>query len=213
MFMDATCKINVPYISDDQLTLHGISSCLDAAPAHKLNYNLWKTNSSEPSVSFSMAYNSSAIYLKYYVTETEARAIVKQTNGHVWEDSCVEFFIALDDAGYYNIEVNCAGVSRVGYGANKHQRNLLNEKDIQKYLFTSAMQHNSNGVAQWELYMVVSWRLFRHHKVAVRGRQFRANFYKCGDKLQQPHYLSWSNIVAEAPDFHLPQFFGLLNFE
>ncbi|WP_350005689.1 carbohydrate-binding family 9-like protein, partial [Phocaeicola dorei] len=45
------------------------------------------------------------------------------------------------------------------------------------------------------------------------GMVVRANFYKCGDELQKPHFLSWSPIKIEKPDFHRPDFFGLLEFE
>jgi len=37
-----------------------------------------------------------------------------------------------------------------------------------------------------------------------------ANFYKCGDGLSKPHYLSWKPIVAEKPDFHRPEFFSTI---
>lgn len=43
------------------------------------------------------------------------------------------------------------------------------------------------------------------HAVALRG-----NFYKCGDLTAEPHYLSWSPIAFERPNFHLPEFFGEL---
>lgn len=34
-----------------------------------------------------------------------------------------------------------------------------------------------------------------------------ANFYKCGDDLPAPYYLSWNKIIAPKPDFHYPDFF------
>ena len=40
-----------------------------------------------------------------------------------------------------------------------------------------------------------------------------ANFYKCGDKLQTPHFLSWNPIDLEKPNFHCPEFFGMLRFK
>ena len=40
----------------------------------------------------------------------------------------------------------------------------------------------------------------------------KANFYKCGDKLSVPHYLSWNPVTTEKPDFHRPEYFGLLEF-
>jgi hypothetical protein len=47
----------------------------------------------------------------------------------------------------------------------------------------------------------------------LKGKTCRANFYKCGDDLPEPHFLSWNNIIADKPDFHLPQYFGTLTFE
>lgn len=38
----------------------------------------------------------------------------------------------------------------------------------------------------------------------------KANFYKCGDETSVPHYVSWSPIEVENPDFHRPEFFGEL---
>ena len=40
----------------------------------------------------------------------------------------------------------------------------------------------------------------------------RANFYKCGDGTSVPHFLSWSHIETETPDFHCPEFFGNMHF-
>jgi hypothetical protein len=45
------------------------------------------------------------------------------------------------------------------------------------------------------------------------GATLRANFYKCGDELQVPHFLSWNPIGVETPDFHRPEFFGKLVLE
>ena len=41
----------------------------------------------------------------------------------------------------------------------------------------------------------------------------KANFYKCGDRLKQQHYLSWNPIDLPRPNFHCPEFFGELTFE
>ena len=44
-------------------------------------------------------------------------------------------------------------------------------------------------------------------------KTLRANLYKCGDKLCSPHFLSWSKVELEKPNFHSPQFFGELTFD
>jgi hypothetical protein len=41
----------------------------------------------------------------------------------------------------------------------------------------------------------------------------RGNFYKCGDSLSVPHFLSWQPIDNPTPNFHLEKFFGELDFE
>ena len=45
------------------------------------------------------------------------------------------------------------------------------------------------------------------------GAQWRANFYKCADETSHPHWLTWSPVNRPEPDFHLPQFFGIVAFE
>ena len=44
------------------------------------------------------------------------------------------------------------------------------------------------------------------------GLQARGNFYKCGDRLPVPHYLSWAPIGTPKPDFHRPEYFDRLIF-
>jgi hypothetical protein len=41
----------------------------------------------------------------------------------------------------------------------------------------------------------------------------RGNFYKCGDELGVPHFVSWTKIKTDSPAFHMPEFFGGLEFE
>ena len=53
-----------------------------------------------------------------------------------------------------------------------------------------------------------------HSQIAtLDGARMTANFYKCGDKLQTPHFLSWNRIDLPSPNFHRPDFFGTLEFE
>lgn len=54
---------------------------------------------------------------------------------------------------------------------------------------------------------------FMHDIKSLSGKTIRANFYKCGDALKKPHFLSWSPINIEKPDFHRPDFFGEITFE
>lgn len=54
--------------------------------------------------------------------------------------------------------------------------------------------------------------LFMHSLTDWSGLKAKVNLYKCGDKLSQPHFLSWKPISAPKPDFHLPEFFEQIKF-
>ena len=44
------------------------------------------------------------------------------------------------------------------------------------------------------------------------GGTWRANLYKCAGSSSHPHWLTWSPVDFERPDFHLKQYFGVLRF-
>jgi hypothetical protein len=70
------------------------------------------------------------------------------------------------------------------------------------------------GDFTWTLTVAVPIEAFSLSPVtALSGRTLRANFYKCGDELPTPHFLSWSPIKTPKPSFHEPRFFGDLFFE
>ena len=104
-----------------------ISAALDNNVKHLLNFAPWPAFPYKPDASVTVLHNGQCIFLKYYITEEAVRAAAGNINGNVWEDSCVEFFIAFDEKGYYNIEMNCIGTILVGFGKDKNDRVLLSE--------------------------------------------------------------------------------------
>ncbi len=66
----------------------------------------------------------------------------------------------------------------------------------------------------WEVALIIPYAVFFKHQIeSLDEKEIKANFYKCGDELQTPHFLSWNPIKIEKPDFHRPDFFGTLEFE
>jgi len=47
----------------------------------------------------------------------------------------------------------------------------------------------------------------------VKGKLWRANFYQCVDLTSHPHWLTWAPVKYPKPRFHLPEFFGILEFD
>jgi hypothetical protein len=52
---------------------------------------------------------------------------------------------------------------------------------------------------------------FVGHPIESRG-SWRANFYRCGG-ITDAQYACWSPVGTPRPDFHQPNYFGVLEFE
>ena len=197
----------------DDKSIDAISLRLNGLERHELKMVPWATYAYKPTVHFSIAHNNRNIFLKYYVTESNIRANASAINGSVWEDSCVEFFISFDNKGYYNLEFNCIGTALVGFGQGRTGRVQLAAQLIKKIRFQTMIK-NTDDQFEWELILVIPIEIFRSNPISsLKDITARANFYKCGDALPRPHFISWAPIEAESPNFHLPQFFGMLVFE
>jgi hypothetical protein len=185
-------------------------------PFYAVSHANWAEYPYKPEVHFRIAHNGRHIFLNYQVEESDIKAVCGD-NGRVWEDSCMEFFIAFDDENlYYNIECNCIGKLLVGTGVDKNNRShippdLLNRIDRWSGLGDLPVENQSG---KWELSLIIPVDVFSEHSIdALDGKQAKGNFYKCGDNLKIPHFLSWNPIQSENPNFHLPAFFGELSFE
>lgn len=171
----------------------------------------------KPEAVFKIAYSEEEIYIKFYVHESQIRATFIADNGRPWQDSCVEFFVAPDPDSpdiYYNFEMNC-----IGYGI-LHARTpseplVMLEDAIGRIRRLPSLPRKAFGIMEgdfhWTLTVAIPVEVFSLSRVpTLPGRALRANFYKCGDRLPTPHYLSWSPIENSLPTFHQPKFFGTM---
>jgi len=203
--------LSIPYLAEanEPTGIENLSQWLDELPQHAIGYAPWATGAELPEVSFAIAHNSGAILLKYYVHEREIKAAYHQLNDPVYEDSCVEFFIAFNgDAAYYNLEFNCAGTARVQFGPGKQDREFVPAELLESIRYHVSIHNEADAGVYWELTLVIPKEIFMFHPdLQLEQTPASVNFFKCGDGLPQPHFLCWSNIIADSPDFHLPAFF------
>lgn len=210
-------KLAIPAIEADQVPACFSQIQLDYHPIGCVN---WKeAYPYAPQVEFAIACTDHALLLHYRVTEASVRALAGCDNGRVWEDACVEFFsMPGGDDVYYNIECNCTGTLLVGAGTGRSNRqhapkDILDGVSRWASLGTDGFDERI-GECRWEVALVIPFSTFFLHDISsMDGKTIRANFYKCGDKLQTPHFLSWNPIDLPQPDFHCPSFFGILSFE
>ncbi|MCD8301471.1 MAG: hypothetical protein LUC44_00465 [Prevotellaceae bacterium] len=189
-------------------------------PWHSVDCQPWaEAFPYKPQVRFRIAHSGSHILLHYWVSEHVVRAMAEADGGPVWEDSCCEFFIQpMGSPYYYNIECNCAGTLLIGVGQGRAGRTAAPRSVLSQVRRSSSLgsgQLTPRAISQpWELSLIIpAEALFRHAVTTFSGKRFRANFYKCGDRLPRPHFLSWQPISLPKPDFHCPAFFGTLGFE
>lgn len=176
---------------------------------------MWSSDGYQPDVMFRIGYSNNCIYLKYSVLEDDITSVYLNTNDLVYEDTCVEFFIAIgDDAKYYNIEFNRLGTCFMAYTGSKHDMVTLPAEVISNIRTQSKALHPNHGFKYgWQLTLVIPATVFIHHPgIELEKLVCRGNFYKCGDKLNKPHFLSWNNVVSQVPNFHKPEYFGELLF-
>jgi hypothetical protein len=184
-------------------------------PIGELN---WKDFDYKPDVKFSIAYTDNEILLKYYVTEHWFKAEKTESNQMVYEDSCVEFFISPSTDGiYYNLEFNGIGTCLMGSGTGRRNRLSAGPEVISRIRRKTSAGTKSiaekEGEFSWTITLAIPLNVFIHHKLTeLKGRTLRANFYKCGDKLSVPNYVTWNPVTTERPDYHRPEYFGLLKF-
>ncbi|WP_430811464.1 MULTISPECIES: carbohydrate-binding family 9-like protein [unclassified Carboxylicivirga] len=164
---------------------------------------------------FGITYDEAHFYLRYEVDELHPKAVSTNTNGPVWEDSCVEFFIAFNDGNYYNLEFNCIGTRLAGAGACKADRRRLSPEVVESIVthpsLGSQVIDKEDTPTSWSMDIIIPISIFGDSvEQLAAGQSYRANFYKCGDKQKEMHFLSWNPIANETPNFHLPEHFGLI---
>ena len=145
--------------------------------------------------------------------ETNLRA-VEDENGEVCNDSCMEFFYKPSpwDTRYFNFEINPKGTMHLGLGADRFERTMIAER---KSLDIVTKIDECGWTVKYYIPDNFIEELFPDEEKLSSGNTTyvaKANFYKCGDKTDKPHYAMWSNIETVLGDFHVPDFFGTLVF-
>ncbi len=150
------------------------------------------------------------LYIRMEAQEQEIRATLSGPLDQVCNDSCLEFFFApmSDDKRYFNFECNPLGNLYVGFGAERPTRVRQLVKDPK--IFDIRPFYTDGG---WGVSYTIPGDFIRMYAPDFSFSGTSAgNFYKCGDMTKVRHYLSWSMLTCELPDYHRRQDFGQLVF-
>lgn len=179
----------------------------DKAETGTLSFSPWKKYRKAAETIFKVLKGPEGISVLMNTKEEKLICNCTERNGDVCCDSCMEFFFKPNpwDLRYLNFEFNPAGVMHLGLGADRYDRE---HPDDDMSVFSVESIPN-NGDWTLKFYMPDSFLLKYFDKVAT---VCRGNFYKCGDEAMYRHYAVWSNVEVPEPDFHLADFFGILEF-
>ncbi len=179
----------------------------------------WEDYKYKPDVKFRIAHTENEILLKFYVVEKNPKAVEANTNGDVYKDSCVEFFISPAANGYYyNFEFNCIGTIHLAYGSGRHNREMIDNKIVESIKTLSSLGRKpldlNNGDKEWNVMMVIpKLTMINEQQLNWSNLKAKGNFYKCGDETAEMHFVTWNPVGTENPDYHQYPFFGDLEFE
>lgn len=176
-----------------------------------------------PLTEVKMQYDPENIYVIFRVQDRYVRAVATGINGQVWKDSCVEFFFSPYPGtgnSYLNLEVNCNGIPLMqhheGPRAGTH---FLDVEQCRKIEIASSIQCAvENEITEpltWTLEYRLPFEILAAYPEFVKpapGLCWKANFYKCADESSHPHWMAWSPIDRDQPDFHCPEYFSILSF-
>ena len=177
-----------------------------------------------PKVQAKLMYDEENIYGIFRVDDRYVRSTIREYNGNVSGDSCVEFFFS-PDAGnpehYFNLEINAGGTPLIFYitkpweGVTKLQAEDIDQIEIAHSL-PEVVDPEIQKPTTWFIEFRIPLSMLEKFSKVTRpkaGVVWKANFYKTGSKTSSPNYLTWAFVDHPKPNFHLPEFFGNLKFE
>ena len=172
----------------------------------------------KPQAEAKMVYDDQFIYVIYRVKDRYVRSITQKINGKVWEDSAVEFFFSPEEnnpINYFNLEINCGGTPLF-----HHKKGKPTVEDIQKIEIAASLPKvvdpEITERVTWTMSFKIPLDMLEKYTNVVRpkaGVSWRANFYKIAEINSNKHYITWNEVKNPKPQFHLPQFFWVLNFQ
>lgn len=177
-----------------------------------------------PQTQAKIAYDDSAIYVIFRVEDQYVKAVHAKNQDPVYKDSCVEFFFTPEEdsnEGYFNLEMNCGGTMLFHYQKKPGIRSKrISDAHIDRIKVAHSLPKIVNPEMESRTTWVVEYRIpfsiltdYHQFSLPKQGAKWRANLYKCADDTSHPHWITWAPVDHPEPNFHLPKYFGWLDFD
>lgn len=166
-----------------------------------------------------VGYDKNGLWVCMRAFEKQVRAEYGERNDPVCNDSCLEFFFAplpQQSLMYFNFEINPLGAMYIGFsptGRRADSKKIMDAPSNAYFNMQTTLRLGEREDACWEVCFYVPFAFisrFTPDFDPVSAKKIQANFYKCADKSPSPHWGSWNPVELPRPDFHSPEFFGIL---
>ena len=131
-------------------------------------------------------------------------------NDMVYRDSAMEVFLNFQPEDgrdrYLNFEMNANGAMLSQFG-DRYERRFISDLCKQYVATCTAMIEPE----QWSVTLRIPLELINQlygREVVKEEERFTFNLYKICESKEKEHYVSFTNIPVEKPNFHLPQYFA-----
>lgn len=157
-----------------------------------------------------LAWNENGIFVRLRAHESAPRAVETGDNSPVYQDSCLEFFVnpCPDQVVFCNFETNANGAMYLAFGPEyEPDRTLLSRAAFDNFTLRTKQTETT-----WEVAYQVPVTYFKQFAPGFSlydGLTLPANFYKCGDATEHPHYGCWNPI---RPEVKQPNFYHICDF-
>ena len=194
-----------------------------STPCLGLDHFMGERPEHRPVTEARILYDEAGLSVSFRVEDRYVLATAEKHQDSVCIDSCVEFFFTPGPnvaEGYFNIECNCGGTVLFHHQLSRglHSRPMSLESIGAmgvRHSLPSRVQPEMPGPVTWTVRYRVPYEELERLAPVVRpapGVIWRANVYKCADRSSRPHWLTWSLVDRPKPDFHRPDYFGILRF-
>lgn len=214
-------SLHIPFIPDlDFLNTDVIFSRLESqGERHTVESRNWSEEFPyHPLTTFTVAHSSKFIYVDFFVRCNYLRAVNYANNTSVHDDSCVQIYLQPQNADgrYWNFEFNCIGTVNAAHRIPGGEPTPLTDDEIatiSRYASCVTRPFEEiEGLFTWNLLAAIPIELmgmkYEGHPIQMKG-----NVYKCASGTSQPHFLSWSPVLTQRPDFHRPEFFAPITID
>lgn len=168
-------------------------------------YQLWGTKKNIRAYGQIGYIENQEVIVKLTAEEENPIAKYEKDGDPVYLDSALEVFLSFDveHTYYINLEVNAKGALLCHYGKRKDRGPIQTKK---KVLVTTTVEEKEWSVVLRIPYLILekSFGNVNLHK----GSDISFNFYKICELEEEQHFISYTFIPTETPDFHQPAYFA-----